>query len=80
VEADEPGDPIAVTALGPDTIVSETQEIAHLLEEFFGLPETEGEFRLGDMKPAIKGGSPGSKRIRQILSAFKGRFLGPNTR
>jgi hypothetical protein len=32
------------------------------------------------MDPGMKGGSRKGKRIIQILSAFIGRFLGPNTR
>jgi hypothetical protein len=36
-------------------------------------------FRLRNMDPRMKHGSPKSKRIIQIVSAFKGRVLAPNT-
>src|SRR3954447_23178889 len=37
VEADKAADPVAITALRPDAVVPQAHDIAHLLEESFGL-------------------------------------------
>jgi hypothetical protein len=43
------------------------------------LPQSGGHAGLG-LNPFFTDGNPADERIIQILSASKGRFLGPNTR
>jgi hypothetical protein len=61
-------------------LLCEPHQIAHLVEKFFWLAAAGEKSNMGVMFPLLTGGSVTDKRIIQNLSAFKGRFLGPNTR
>jgi hypothetical protein len=43
-----------------------------VVEELFGLPGNDAVSKLGNMNPAIKGGSLASKQVIEIVSALKG--------